>query len=273
MATGRWDSRIDRAGPAAASAARRWRRWPLSAGIALLMAVAAPAPAQDAHSAAAPPPPGVGPMFAAPGPAPTPLTPTPPPTCTCGDRRGLSRLQWHRTHCKRALQSKWLGYPEEFNEWQLGRSLYNHGAIQVANAEAAAMIFYDFDFVDGTRQLNRRGREKLGAIAEALPTNFSTVAIEPTPQTPGLDQARRLAILAELASGPFPVPGERVVVAVPKPRGRGGAESILVERNRLVTTAAGGALAGTAGAAGTGVGPGSFDGSGLSGASIVPGVR
>ena len=271
MATDRWDSRVDRGVPAMVSAARRWWR-PLSTGIALTMATTVPALAQDAHATAAPQPPDLGPIFAAPGPAPTPITPTPSPVCTCGDRRGLSRLRWHRTHCRRTHQAKWIGYPEEFNEWQLGRSLYNHGNIQVANAEAAGMIFYDFDFVDGTRELNRRGREKLGAIVEALPTNFSTVAIEPTPHTPGLDQARRLAILSQLATSPFPVPGERVVVATPKPRGRGGAESLLVERNRLTSVVGGGALAGTGGA-GTGVGPGSFDGSGLSGASIVPGVR
>ena len=39
-------------------------------------------------------------------------------------RHGVSRWWWHKTQCKRKLQEHALGYPEEFNEWPLGRSLY-----------------------------------------------------------------------------------------------------------------------------------------------------
>lgn len=204
-----------------------------------------------------------------PGPAPTPVTPTPPPSCTCGDRRGLSRWRWHLHHCKRDCQEKFLGYPEEFNEWPLGRAVYAHANTQVTNGNAARMVFYDYDFVSDGDQLNLRGQDKLTAIAARLPTNFFPIIIERTPQNPGLDQARRLAILNQLSSGSFPVPAERVVIGRPIANGMRGIDGLLVEQNRLGNILSGGSLIGTGGVgAGTGVGPGSFDGGGLSGAAF-----
>ena len=94
-------------------------------------------------------------------------------TCTCGNRHGLSRWRWHRTQCKRHLQEHFLGYAEEFNEWPLGEALYAHARTQAANGLAARMVFYHYDFVDGTSQLNVRGRDKLAAVAATLPTTSS----------------------------------------------------------------------------------------------------
>ena len=55
----------------------------------------------------------------------------PAASCTCGDRRGFSRLAWHRTQCKRHLQEHFFGYPEEFNEWPLGYALHTNTRTQI----------------------------------------------------------------------------------------------------------------------------------------------
>ena len=141
------------------------------------------------------------------GPLDSPPTAVPPAgTCTCGNRHGLSRWRWHRTQCKQYLQEHFLGYAEEFNEWPLGESAYAHARTQVANGLAARMVFYHYDFVDGTSQLNLRGCDKLAAVAATLPTTFFPVVVERTPTEPGLDQSRRLTLLTQLAQGPSPCP-------------------------------------------------------------------
>src|SRR5262245_18871971 len=168
--------------------------------------------------------------------------------------------------CRRTHPAKCLGYPEEFNEWALGRAVYAHAGTQVTNGAAARMTFYDYDFVDGSAELNLSGCDKLAVIGAQLPANFFPVVIERTPKSPGLDQNRRMTVLARLAGGPFPVPAERVVIGPPIAFGRMGLEAILVEQTRLQSVVAGGALGGVAGSgAGTEVGTSALDSSGLSG--------
>ena len=84
----------------------------------------------------------------------------------------MSRWWYHKTQCKRRLQECALGYPEEFNEWPLGSSLYAHGRTQVANGNAARMVFYHYDFVEGSPQLNVRGRDKLVEARQVAPREF-----------------------------------------------------------------------------------------------------
>jgi hypothetical protein len=127
----------------------------------------------------------------------------------------------------------------------------------VGNGGAAQMVFYRYDFVDGQSRLNLRGRDKLLAVAARLPATFDPVIVERTPREPGLDQARRAAVLAALG-GAFPVPAERVVVGVPIANGLPGQDAVLINVNRLGAVANGGAL----GPAST---VGGFDGGGLSG--------
>ena len=181
--------------------------------------------AQEGRVATTPPPAPTVPLSAADQglmPAPTaaspgavvgdqaiPAPPPPPGTCTCGDRHGFSRWRWHRTQCKRKMQEHFLGYPEEFNEWPLGEAMYTLHRTQVANGLAARMVFYHYDFVDGTSQLNVRGRDKLAEVAATLPTSFFPVVVERTTKDYGvspsklaaLDQSRRSVLLAELGRG------------------------------------------------------------------------
>ncbi len=209
------------------------RRHLLFAGLMIAGTGAPAATAQEAPAASAPLPAPTLPGAVTEGVSRrAPLTrhprPSPPPpgTCTCGDRRGLSRWRWHRTQCKRHLQEHFLGYAEEFNEWPLGEALYAHGRTQAANGLAARMVFYQCDFVDGTSQLNVRGRDKLATVAATLPTTFFPVVIERTPTVPGLDQSRQSpALLTELAQAKFPVPAERVVIGPRIANGMTGVEA------------------------------------------------
>jgi hypothetical protein len=164
------------------------------------------------------------------------------------------------------LQECALGYPEEFNEWPLGSALYAHGRTQVANGNAARMVFYRYDFLDGSAQLNLRGRDKLAKLSRLLPTSFAPIVVERTPSTPGLDGQRKAALLAELAGSRFPVPAERVVIGPPVANGLTGVEATIIYGNQLGALQQGSAanIGGFSGAQG-------FDASGLSGGSVAGG--
>ena len=57
------------------------------------------------------------------------------------------------------------------------------------------LVFYHYDFVDGTSQLNARGQDKLAKLGMYLPTTFAPIVVERTPKEPGLDESRRLALV------------------------------------------------------------------------------
>jgi hypothetical protein len=145
------------------------------------------------------------------------------------------------------LQDCFLGYPENFRSPPLGYFLYRNFQTQVANADAARMVLYQYDFVDGSTALNLHGQDKLARIAALLPRNFAPVVIERLPCAPGLAEARRLAVLDELAHGPFPVPPERVVVGAPIATGLNGVDAALVYENLLIQTQRQGVKAGLGG--------------------------
>jgi len=246
-------------------------RWLLSAGTGFF-ALAAMAPVQAQMPPQPQPPaiqvtPGVPPVappvagYQASTPvAAAPMSPR--PACSCGELHGLSRWWWHKTQCKRQLQEWALGYPEEFNEWPLGASVYAQGRTQVANGNAARMVFYHYDFVEGTGQLNVRGHDKLIKVAQMLPCTFFPVVIERTPSTPGLDAQRRAGLLAELSGSRFPIPPERVMIGPPVAAGLAGYEAVFVYGNQL------GALqSGVAGGVGGYSGTAGLSGGGLSGSA------
>jgi hypothetical protein len=98
------------------------------------------------------------------------------------------------------------------------------------------MVLYHYDFVDGSDQLSPRGKYQLAKIAALLPQIFSPVIIEATADAPGMDEARRVAVVQELSRGPFPVPGERVVVGRPISVPLQGMEAERIYRNLLLNT-------------------------------------
>jgi hypothetical protein len=149
--------------------------------------------------------------------------------------RGAPRLGfWWRSRL--ALQECFLGFKEEFKAPPLGHWLYLHGKTMVANGDAARMVLYNYDFVEGCDRLNPRGKDQLAKIAALLPTNFCPVVIERIPCNPALAEARRLAVLNELTHGPFPVPPERVVIGPPLAVGLAGREATIIYPNLLEQT-------------------------------------
>ena len=200
-------------------------------------------------------------VVAAPGPAGPPMA----------DQSCCSRLPDTCPECTKAKRSCWsrwghslhdcfLGYRDQYEAPLLGYYLYLHGHTQVANGDAARMVLYHYDFVEGSDQLNPRGKYQLAKIAALLPQIFNPIIIEATADAPGMDEARRVAVVRELAKGPFPVPAERVVVGRPISVPLRGVEAERIYHNLLLNTesqgvrgtgggitAAGGAATGTTG--------------------------
>jgi hypothetical protein len=229
----------------------RRRKWAVTTGLLLSAATGLPATAQDYGKAS-----GIGPV--APGqdyrpapevvalpaqaepnaPAPAgPETP-PPPAAECPspgyDHGRAGRWRRHHGH----------GDHQRYEELPLGTFLYAHGRTMVANGEAARMVLHDYDFVEGASRLHARGQEQLARIAALLPANFFPIVIERGPGGSDLDEARRMAVLTELASGPFPVPAERIVIGTSPSRGLRGEEIEIIYRNLLIQTQTRGTIGG-----------------------------
>jgi hypothetical protein len=174
---------------------------------------------------------------------------------------------WQR--CKRNLQECFLGFPEEFEAAPLGASVAAHYQTHVANGDAARMVLYHYDFVDGTGRLNLRGRDKLAEIAGMLSHNFFPIVIERTPACPHLAEERRVEVLNELAHCPFPIPPERVVIGPPLANGLRGVEAEVVYQNLINQVQSGGSPF-TGGAGGSSAGPGILPSGAGAGAATVP---
>jgi hypothetical protein len=255
-----------------------WRK--IAAG--MLVATATGGTLASGQSLAAPPTPQaavpaapqIGLEMVVPGAAGAPAGVPGAPSCTCGDRHGFSRWRWHRTQCKRLLQEHFLGYSEEFNEWPLGYAVYAHARTQLNNAQVGNLVFYHYDFVDGTSQLNGRGQDKLAKLGMYLPTTFAPIVVERTPKEVGLDESRRLALVNVLGRGTFPVPGERIVIGPSIANDISGIEALPIFANQLRSIASGGAISGGVTGIGGFVGGGSgFDASGLSGSAAFNAPR
>jgi hypothetical protein len=176
-----------------------------------------------------------------------------PVSVAAGATPGRAPSFWQR--CKHHLQECFLGFPEEFEAPPLGASVAAHYKTHVANGEAARMVLYHYDFVDGSELLNLRGRDKVAEIAGLLGHNFFPIVIERTPTCPQLAEARRVMLLNELAQCSFPIPPERVVIGPPIANGLRGVEAEVVYQNLIGQTQIGGSpTAGVAGAVGTGQG-------------------
>ena len=280
------------------------RRWVLAAGILLGTTTGGTVRAQDStpRPAVLPPPMNSTPLPARPltGSAPTTVanapkaellaapatvtTPAPPPsmptihavgedTCIVPPDTppwypGIKPSFWN--HSCYAMQDCFLGFRSEFGAPPLGYFVYQHGKTEVANGDAARMVLYHYDFVEGGDELNPRGRYQLEKITALLAQNFNPVLIEATPCAPGLDEARRVAVARALACGPFPVPAERVVVGRPIATPLQGMEAVIIYRNLLLNTESGG-LRGAGGGAATGLGQTGTTNSGiLSPTPVVP---
>jgi hypothetical protein len=113
--------------------------------------------------------------------------------------------------------------------------VYEHYKTHTANGEAARMVLYHYDFVDGGGTLSPRGLERLAEIATLLPRTFFPVVIEPHCD-PAVSAERQAGVISHLVRGPFPIPPERVVVGKPPANGLSGQEAALIYQNLLYQT-------------------------------------
>jgi hypothetical protein len=176
--------------------------------------------------------------------------------CAVGQSACVPR--WHGAHGG--------GEPVGSIDLPLGATVYAPMEIQIANAQAARLALYHYDFFEGSAVLTPRGRDRLHEIAALLPACFAPVVVERTIWTPELDTARRAMVYNELSQLGFPLPPERVVVGVPTPIGWRGVEADIVYHNLLIQTLAGGAGRGTGTSSPTG---GGFSAAG-GGSNVAP---
>ncbi len=194
--------------------------------------------------------------------APAPCTACPPanPPQEIAEAHAPPQARWW-ARLKYRLHACFLGFPEEFEAPPLGASVYAFGRAQVGNAEAAQMVLYRADFVEGSAVLTPRGREQLAKIALHLSRNFYPLIIEPTLCAPELDQARVLEVMNALGRCGFAVPPQRVVIGPPPAVGLSGVEAGIIYNNLLNQTFSGGTRSGgVGGALGAGFGSGGRSG-------------
>ncbi len=224
-----------------------------ASGVALLLSAAKLGLAQNAPP---PPPQPVAPPIEASGPVDQPMhvIPTPPviivppegiqPTWNGRtiDPIALERKQPKHVEKKarswfwRRSQGKILGYPEEFTPRPLGSAVHDHARVMVANGAAGRLALFDYDFVQGSHQLTTRGRDQLAKVAAQLAVSPYPLVIERTPGAPALAEARRNAVLNELAANRNPVDPSRVLVGLPVPTGMSGVEAQVISANQLNRT-------------------------------------
>jgi len=218
-------------------------RHPWRAAAGLLLAVAAgPVAAQEAPAlpparadipgtvktlppprpAAAPPAVDAAPPASSALPAPAAAGPGCAPAAT-----GRTWLQWRDGH-HAGCQAKMWGYPEEFEAPPLGASIHAHYTAMVANGDAAAMVLYRYDFLNGSDVLNTHGYDRLARMAARQADNHFPIVIERTPEAPGLAEARRATVLSVMASNGAPVPPDLVVVGPRRAVGLPGADAVRI---------------------------------------------
>ncbi|MBX6315860.1 MAG: hypothetical protein IRY99_23550, partial [Isosphaeraceae bacterium] len=139
--------------------------------------------------------------------------------------RRVGPLRRFYRHTSQHLQSKFIGYPEYFCVPPLGASIGETFGVMRAKADPHKFTLYRSDFVDGTDVLTPAGAQRLTLLAARLPGWLGPVTIEWTPDRPGLDAARRTAVLAKLQGAGLPVVAERVVVGPSPYPGLPGADA------------------------------------------------
>jgi hypothetical protein len=203
-------------------------RCPWRAAAGLLLAAAGPAAAQTTEPAE--PAPGAvqtlpAPHASAATPALGPQSAAACPECDTGGFVGWWR-RWWGPH--RSCQAKMWGYADQFEAPPLGASVYANFGTMVNNGEAAAMVLYRYDFLDGAEGLNTHGYDRLARMAMRQPANHFPIIIERTPEAPALAEARRTAVLNVLARNGVAVSPDQVVIGPRLAVGLSGGDAIRV---------------------------------------------
>jgi hypothetical protein len=162
----------------------------------------------------------------------------PCPRCGGPCRRRLPHI------VKQCLQFSHWGYADLFEEPPAGAALQAHQKIQVMRAMCLRMALYRYDFYDESTdkaaQLNPHGQRRLRKIARMSQCfGLYPIRIEPDPDRPKLNAARREYVLQQLQHSSFAVPEEWVVVARPGATGLAGEEAVEIHTNMIEHTQSG----------------------------------
>ena len=187
----------------------------------------------------------------------------------CQHQRSRPIAQWWERHKGRCRDKLW-GYPEEFVPAQLGAAVADNISRQLARAQEARMVVYQYDFLPMSYELKPRARMALAKYGEWASHGAGPIFVEPTLGHPDLDEARRLAVWRELQCGPFAIPPEMVAIGCSEILGVRGGEALLIDKNLMMQTSArgtamgGGGGGGLLGAGGVGGGMAGGMGGGMS---------
>jgi hypothetical protein len=144
-------------------------------------------------------------------------------------------------HTGRVLQDNWVGYPSEFIEPPPGFYVYETLGVMRAKADPHRFTFYRSDFLDGTAQLSPVGASRFNLMATRVRSWPGPILVEWSPETPGLAESRRQAVVALLSGVGVPVIPERVVVGPSRYPGMPGTDAannsnVLIQRDLMAPT-------------------------------------
>lgn len=153
-----------------------------------------------------------------------------PEVCVHGGLRG----KWEAWKAKQ--QYKWWGYPEEFEEVPFGCATNSILNKQIAKGQLSRLALYDYDFVNGTANLNYRGRRRIADLIPMLQRGTGPLVVEEIPERHALNAQRRISVLNEVQNLWPGLSEEMVVVARPRVAGLSGVEGRVIYNNLMNNT-------------------------------------
>ena len=184
--------------------------------------------------------------------------------CICPENYKKKRL--FRRKCRVHPKVDLSSLPNPFQEMPLGLQLNETMSTQVRNYENTRQIFYHYDFIDNSAELNHAGKAKLARISQNAFANFAPIVVESTPRQPGVDHARRLQLVQVISNNGIPIPAERIIVAGAVNRGITGPDAIILYNRSLSDLQQSPGSSGMSGSSGGGVG-------GLTGSGLLPNTQ
>lgn len=154
-------------------------------------------------------------LSASPVMAQVPVPPSGPvvgPQCDCQSAQHKGPIHRAAAHIKHKLHEHVIGDPALFVEPPLGYSLNETFDQMKSRADMHDFILYKSDFVNDTAQLSPRGAERLTRMSRRLDYWLGPIQVEWTPDTPGLAEQRRAAVIGLLANAGMPVVDQRVTI-------------------------------------------------------------
>lgn len=145
-------------------------------------------------------------------------------------------------HAAYAVHDHMIGEPERFAVPPLGWYVGNAFATQAANADQHWFTLYRSDFYAGTERLTPEGVRRLDRMVRRWHCWPGPLLVEFDPNTPGLAESRRLAVIGALGNAGAPIDPARLVVGGSPYLGERGAladeyNAVLLQRSIAAPTA------------------------------------